>query len=205
MSKRAFDKIAAGLNDALAFARGDGGTTIIHRRALLGASALLPLAACGIVTTTTTNGVTTITVNVARVDAWAQAGANAATLIADLPGIAATPASVAILGIVALVKLDAGAFDKAANGQTVLTFDANSVPASIASLASDARTLLGDARAALPNVASTAMNDAQTYVNAVQTLVSLFDATVGGVKVGAVPAPMTEAQALAVLGVKAPR
>lgn len=175
----------------------------ISRRAILGTSALLPAAAlvgCGIVTTTKVNGVTTITVNVAQINAWAQAFGNGAAMVAGLPGIVGTPAGAAIAAISALVKVDAAAFNTAAAGSLTLTFNATSVPASIQSIVTDGQTLLNATKAAIPQVPAAAATLANTYLNAIATLVSLAEAAIT-TKVGTPHTPMTEGAALAVLRV----
>ncbi|MDE2105501.1 MAG: hypothetical protein KGL39_50205 [Patescibacteria group bacterium] len=178
----------------------------ISRRAALALMPLAGLTGCGLITTTTTNGVTTITVNVKQLDAWGQAFANAASLIGVLPGIAGTPAGVAILGISALAAGDIAAIDKSANGALVLTFDATSIPAAVSSLLTDGSTLLTDSSNALPSVASGAVSVAQTYIAALKTVVSLLTAALtppasGPVVAAAMPRPMTEAAALKTLRV----
>lgn len=180
----------------------------ICRRSLLHASALavpaVALAGCGIVTRQTVNGVTTVTVDVARLDGFGQAFLNGTTLIAGLPGIVGTAPAMAVTALAPVISADMKAFDAAAGGKLTMTFDATSVPSAIKSLADDGRQLLADAKAALPNVAKDQVATANTYVNAVETLVSLFQAAIGGVPTmaAAALAPDSEARALAVLGVK---
>ena len=169
----------------------------ISRRTLLRTSALgsvAALAACGVVSSTTSNGVTTITVNVAQVAAWGAAIKNGAALIAGLPGIAGTPQGAVVMAIVAVVTADLAAFSTAAGGSVSLTFNSTSVPAAVSSL-------LTDAQGALGNVGATVLATAQTYVAAVQTIVALFESALGSTAVGASAPKMTEAQALTVLGV----
>lgn len=179
----------------------------LSRRALLRSSALVPvaaaLAACGAVTETTTNGVTTVTVNVAQIDAWGRAFANGAKLIAGLPGLSGTATGLGISAVAAVVEADLAAFDKASGGSVSLAFNSTSVPAAVASLLADGKTLATDAAGALGNVASTAVQTAQTYIIAVETVVSLFQAAVGSIAVGAAVGGtrMSEAQALTALGV----
>ena len=178
----------------------------ISRRTLLRTSALgsvAALAACGVVSSTTSNGVTTITVNVAQVAAWGAAIKNGAALIAGLPGVAGTPQGAVVMAIVAVVTADLAAFSTAAGGSVSLTFNSTSVPAAVSSLLTDGKTLLTDAQGALGNVGATVLATAQTYVAAVQTIVALFEAALGSTAVGAAAPKMTEAQALTVLGVAA--
>lgn len=173
----------------------------IRRRSLLAASALLPLAACGAVTVTTANGVTTVKINTASIDAWGQAAINAATMLAPLAG-AAAPAILAIGGV---ARVDLAAFDKASAGSVTLTFDRGSPPAAVASVLADARNLLTAAQPVIPAKSGTA---AATYLSALAVIVSTAEAAVG-VAPTAVAArlsaerPMTEGEALTALGVKA--
>jgi hypothetical protein len=176
--------------------------TLYRRHVLLGTTAL-GLAGCSAITSTTTNGVTTYTVNVAEITAWGQAFANGATMIGGLPGLLGTPIGLGIVAVSAVVKADLTAFAATAGSQLTLTFDSTSVPAAVNSLLGDGKTLLTDAAGALGNVASTVITTAQTYVSAVQTVVSLLSAAIGAQLAGAVPGavPMSEATALSVLKV----
>ena len=124
-----------------------------RRIALLSAASLLALAGCSAVTSTTTNGVTTITVNVADIDDWAEAFLNAAGLILALPGIAAGPTGIAITAVLAVIKADLAAFNAASGGNVTLTFNSTSVPAAIQSVLTDGQTLLSDA-AGVPGAAN---------------------------------------------------
>jgi hypothetical protein len=178
---------------------------LISRRAvLIGTSAMIP-AGCGIITTTTTGGVTKISINVAEVDAWAQAFVNAGNLIYGLPGVAGLlgPIGSVVQIVVKMVAADVMAFDKSAGGVTDLTFDATSIPAALNSILADGRKLLATVQGALPQIG--AINNVSTYANALATIVSVVEAALGvspvSMRAGAV-SPTAEAAALAVLGVK---
>ncbi|MDE2469423.1 MAG: hypothetical protein KGL35_11920, partial [Bradyrhizobium sp.] len=107
--------------------------------------------------------------------------------------------------IAGIITTDAAAFDKAAGGKLALTFDATSIPATFRSIVDDAQTILSTIAAALPSTA--VVGTALQIVSAVKTVVLLIEAMVpplapaaaarGGVM--ASMAPMTEADALAVL------
>ena len=163
-----------------------------------------PIAACSVFQSTTTNGVTTITVNVAKLDAWGQAFINGGTMLLGLPGVATLPAGVEIAAVLVMAKANLAALDAETHGQAMLTFDSTSVPAAIQSVLADGKNLLTDAQGLMDTAAQGTASEVQTYINAIQTVVSIFSATIGqivaGARVGA--PPMTEAHALAVLQVR---
>jgi hypothetical protein len=158
------------------------------------------LAGCGIFTITKTNGVTTVTINVAKIDQYGNALASFTASVADVPGIGAY--LVPVKAIENVVLQDVAAFDAAANGQTVLTFDANSIPASINSILADGKILLTTIGKALPQ--SAIVGTVLEAFNAVQTIVMVIEALLPvDTKLAAAaaprPFPMTEGRALAVL------
>ncbi len=180
---------------------------ITRRHGLTMTAAAMPaalLAACGAVTTTTTSGITTVTVNVAKVDAYAQAFQNAGNTILGMPGVAGLlgPYATVASNVTAIVTTDIAAFDKAAGGKTVLTFDATSVPASVNSVLADGQKLLTTLRAGLPQTAI--VGSLGTYLNALATVVSLFEAMIGAPPAAATRGitPMPEGVALTILGVQ---
>lgn len=173
----------------------------LSRRLLLSASALIPVAACGIVSTNTTNGVTTLTVDVAQVSAWGQAFANAALLISGLPGVAGTSVGTLIAGVSVTAKTDLAAFTTFAGNNVSLSFNSTSVPAAISSLLADGQTLLVDA-GGVTGLSSSVATTAQTYIDAISTLVALFQGALSSGVAAAMAPKMTEAQALMALGVK---
>lgn len=169
----------------------------ITRRHILAASAIVPIAACGIVTTTGNS----VSINVAQIDAWGQAFLNAAGLVLTLPGLA-VPYGALVTALIPVIKADLAAFDASAGGKVTLTFDASSVPAGVSSLLADGKQLLTDVTSVPGLLADGAASTANTYVQAIATIVSIFSAAVGSVSVGAASGGMTEGQALAVLHVK---
>lgn len=173
------------------------------RRNILAAMALaMPAAACGIISTATTNGVTVVTVNCAKVDAWAQAFQNGINLILGLPGMSALlgVGATVLSAVSTTITVEIAAFDKASGGATTFTFDSTSVPAMISSLLADGQKLVATVQASLPQNAI--VGTVATYVNAIETVVSVFEATLGtSATAGALP-PHAEVAALAVLGVK---
>ena len=175
----------------------------MNRRTLLLAIPVLPVAltGCNLITTTTTNGITTVTIKVGAVNQYAQAFAAGVVTVLGIPGIA--PLFGAYLApftaIENAVVQDIAAFNAASSGAAVLTFDANSVPASVTSLLNDGRTILTITGNALPQTALTGR--LLDVLNAVQTIVMVFEALLPAGLVGAAMPPLSEAQALAVLGV----
>ena len=179
----------------------------MNRRTLLttmiGGGTLGALAGCGIVTSTTVNGVTTVTINVAKIDQYGTALASFTASVAGVPGLGQY--LVPVEAIETVVLQDVAAFDAAAGGQTVLTFDANSIPAAINSILADGKSLLTTIGKALPS--SVIVGTVLEAFNAVQTIVLLVEALLPvDTKLAAAaaprPLPMTEARALAVLGVR---
>lgn len=180
---------------------------ITRRHGLTITAAAMPaalLAACGTVTSKTMAGVTTVTINVAKVDAYAQAFENAGNTILSVPGVTGLlgPYAIVASDVTAIVGTDIAAFDKAAGGKTVLTFDATSVPASVNSVLADGQKLLTTFRAGLPQTA--VVGALAAYLNALATVVSLFEAMIGAPPASATKdfTPMPEGVALAILGVQ---
>lgn len=178
----------------------------MNRRALLRSAApfvvTVYVGGCSIFTTTTTNGVTTVTLNVAKINQYAQAFASGVATVLGVPGVSV------LLGVYLApfqaienaVVMDIAAFNAATGGSATLTFDATSVPASINSLIADGKSILTTIQTALPQTAI--IGTLMDAVNAVQTIYDLFVALLPSTTVSAALPPMTEAKALAVLGVK---
>lgn len=166
------------------------------------AVSVVALAGCGIITTTTTNGVTTVTLDVGRIDAWAQAFQNAGTLILGLPGMPVLlgPAAPVITAIIAMAGADIAAFDKAAAGKLTVTFDTTSIPAAITSVLADGKKLLTTVQAAIP--VGAIAGTVGTYISALATIVSIFEAAIGSAPPAMGATPLAESRALAALGVK---
>lgn len=183
------------------------------RRRLMSTAALaVPaalLAGCAI---STVNEVTTITLNTATVDTYAKAMdvAGAALLANPIVSAAMGPAAVAIAQT-ALAGITAGAsaFDTATAGKATVTFNSTSVPNGLLSVYDDANTLLSEVNAAVAAQTGTLASDVSQYVSSLQTIFGLFGALLTAVlpaaAVGAKKLPMTEAQALAVVHLTAPK
>lgn len=165
------------------------------------------IVGCSVLTETTTNGVTTITINVAKVNQYAEAFASGVATVLGVPGVAL------MLGvylapfqaIAGTIVQDIAAFNTASGGQSVLTFDATSVPAAVNSILADGQKILNTIANALPQ--TTIVGTLLSAIDAVQTIVLLFEAMLPatvGATFAAVPriGPMTEVDALAVLGVR---
>lgn len=166
------------------------------------AAASTALAGC--VSSSTTNGVTTITVNTATISAYASGLSLVATALGAGLTIAGVGAAVApaISGIGAMAAQDAKALATATNGQQTFSFNTTSAPAFVTSLLTDATSLKAELNAlgtALPPTVQTYYNAAMTIASAVQSALSLATAV-------AAPAPggMSVSDALAVVHVKAP-
>ena len=159
------------------------------------AAATLALSACDAVTSTTTNGVTTLTINVAQINAWGQAIVNGADILAPFAGTAGS----IILLVAKTAEADLASVNTLSGGSATLTFNSTSIPAAVQSLLTDGKTVVADASGAISASAGTAATEA---LNALETIVSIFAATLGSM--GAAAPKMSEAQALATLKVAAP-
>ncbi|MCG4261402.1 hypothetical protein K6W36_12580 [Acetobacter senegalensis] len=165
------------------------------------------LAAC---TVATSGNVTSVTLNVAKVDAYAQAAKNFAGTILSVPLVTSALGSgpVAIInasvtGIVAAIDQ----FDTAANGAATISYDSTSIKTAVNSIISDLQTVLAYGKQAVSGIESTAatadtLSKVNTAISAAETILSLMTAlivSVGSARVA--PLPMSEAAALSVLGV----
>lgn len=175
----------------------------ISRRSLFLGVSMLALTRCGVVTTNTTNGMTTVTLNVAQVNKWAQAFENGAKLIGGLPGIVGMPAAAVLMGVSALIADDIAAVNVAAGGAVALTFDSTSIPNAVSSLLADAQTLLKNAAAAVPASVNAVIATANTYVAAISELVSVLELSIlPAAPTASVASATAQAHALAVLGIE---
>jgi hypothetical protein len=118
----------------------------MNRRHLLATVPAFALAACGTVTTTTANKVTTVSIDVAKLTGWADAISVAADgILSVLQGVPQAAAAAAMVtSVKGLVIADVDAINRASGGQTKLVFDASSPPAAVLSLLSNAREILTD-------------------------------------------------------------
>lgn len=175
--------------------------------ALAASLCAVALAGCGVVTRKTVNGITTITINMAKLDAYAQAIDNAVKTLLGNPLIASVMGPGVAAGIEAAamgVASAAALLDKQANGSATLTFNATNPPAALKSLQADAvkvfnglKDAVTAAGAAVPAKVSQAFSALETIVAFVLALMP----SVAAAKAKTVPVvKMPEAKALKVLG-----
>lgn len=178
----------------------------LSRRALLGTSVLglpLALAGCGMITTTTTGGVTTVSVNLVALNDYVQAAQNGAAILLVSPLIAAAlgPVKVALIeATIANAAAQIAALTKSSNGVATLTFTASSAPAAIAAIQNDAATILAAASVMFGSFKSTLGTQIQQTVDAFATVIDLMKAA-GASTVAAPKLPMAPSAALSLLGV----
>lgn len=176
----------------------------MNRRALMlsGVAATAVLAGC---TFSTSNGVTSVTINLKAVNAYAQALQNGSNTLLSVPLIttAMGPATVALVkAAVAGISIAAAALAQQATGPNTLTFTANSIPAALASFQADAATINAAFGVVITAETGSLSSNIITTASAIQTVVSLVLAlasSVMPVTVGAVAPAMPEAQALSIL------
>ncbi len=185
------------------------------RRAAL---ALFPLTAagllsgCGIFSSTTSGGVTKITVNTARLAAYAAAIDNGVNTLLSIPALTGALGSIQAAAVRALGAAIVAAANQLASqggGSQSITFDATSIPSALVSLHADANTIFGDFSAVMKSIGNSVAVDVITTFNALQTIVSLVVALTAGTAVASATlaspigpkAMMTEKEALTVLHV----
>ena len=176
---------------------------------------------------TTTNGVTTITLDVAKVKNYGQAGLNAAATItsflSSFPTM--TPYALAIQAAETALSGALSAFSAAAGSTLTISYNDATWKTRVDSILTDLDTLAAAIESAIAGsgsmLSTSVLADAKTAYNALNTVISVFKALLGVsdvkapvgtpaqvtrdmVLVGApVPATgMTEARALAILGVR---
>jgi hypothetical protein len=198
----------------------------LSRRSFLRSSALVGATALTACTVTTTNGVTTVTLDVAKVKNYGQAGLNAAatvtSFLSSFPALA--PYALAITAAETALSGALSAFSTAAGSTLTISYNDATWKTRVDSILSDLDTLAAAIESALAGsgavLSSSVLSNARTAYNALATLISVFKALLGVsdakapvgsrmhltrdmVLVGApVPATgMTEAQALKALGV----
>ncbi|MFT8587381.1 hypothetical protein [Acetobacter papayae] len=181
----------------------------LSRRALLRSSVLAGMAMLAACTVTTTNGVTTITLDVTKVKNYGQAGLNAAatvtSFLSTFPAMA--PYALAITAAETALSGALSAFSSAAGSTLTISYDDASWKTRVDSILTDLDTLAAAIESAIAGSGSTlstsVIADAKTAYNALATIISVFKALLGvssAVRNG--PTSMTEAQALAALGVR---
>lgn len=178
-----------------------------RRKFLQGAAAGVGLAALGACTVTKSGGLTTVTLNVAKVKAYGDAGINAVSTVLSIAAVATAigAPTVAIINT-ASVALQAAldAFSKEAGTSVTVTYDNVDVSAAVDSILADLQTVATDLASALAGasttVSSSILSDATTALDALKTVVSAFEALIGVVSVSYTP-KMTETEALKVLRV----
>ncbi|MBS0988058.1 hypothetical protein JK182_05120 [Acetobacter okinawensis] len=201
--------------------------TSLSRRSLLRSSGLAGIALLAACTVATTNGVTTITLDVTKVKNYGQAGLNAAatvtSFLSTFPAMA--PYALAITAAETALSGALSAFSSAAGSTLTISYNDTSWKTRVDSILTDLDTLGGAIESVISGSGSTlstsVIADAKTAYNALATVISVFKALLGVsdtkapvgtparvtsemVLVGAaVPATgMTEARALAILGVR---
>ncbi|MBO1329232.1 hypothetical protein OQ496_12765 [Acetobacter suratthaniensis] len=199
----------------------------LSRRALLRSSGLAGLGLLAACTVTTTHGVTTITLDVAKVKNYGQAGLNAATTVTSflstLPVMA--PYALAITAAETALSGALSAFSSAAGSTLTISYNDASWKTRVDSILSDLDTLSAAIESAIAGsgaaLTAPALSNAKTVYGALATLISVFKALLGvadakapaashmrvtrAMVLAGAPVPatgMTEVRALAVLGVR---
>ena len=199
----------------------DGGRRRFLGMGLLSAAGIAAAAMLPGCKSTTTGNVTTITINVAEIKDYGQAGLNAVTTVLSIAAVASaigTPA-VGIIGLADTALSTALTdFSTAAGSTLTITYDDTNWKTRVDSILSALTKVESDLSAAITGVStkvsSTDLSNANTALNALATIVSAFKALLDSVaarrNVGArlsgsavAPSQAQVQQALQVLGVTA--
>lgn len=186
----------------------------LSRRALGGISTAAILTAAGLAacTTTTTNGVTTVTINTKTVDSYAQVGISAVATMLSIAAVASVIGAPAIVIINAASTALAGtlkALDTATSGSLTFTYDGTGAKAAFDSVLADVGTVLTDMQESVaPIEAKLSSADASTVatvINAVATAYNLLQSLISSVSSVKAPAtaPMSEAAMFRAVGLPA--
>lgn len=141
-------------------------------------SATLPLIAITACSTTTTNGKTTIAVNVAEAIAYSNAAAAAVDALLAFPGVSSALGSklpevrTAVLDVTTV----GAAVQNAASSSQTFTFDTTNPPAFLTALAANVGTLRTDVGAAMAALGSSAAPQVTTYYQAVLAILTAISA-----------------------------
>lgn len=169
---------------------------MLTRREFLAATSALTLGAC----TVTENGnVTTVTLNVAQVDAYAKVAASGVTTVLSIAAVASVigaPAVAIINTAVAALTAAIAQFDTASGGSVNVTYDSTSVKTAFDTVLADFGTVLTDVQNSVSSlsgkIGTADLANVTTAVSAMQTGLNLLKALVATVSA---PAPaMTETQ-----------
>jgi hypothetical protein len=158
------------------------------------------LAACS---TTTVNGVTTLTLDVSKVTTYADAMGDGSATLLSIPALAAALGPVTVASINALaaeIQTEAATLSTEAGASATLTFTTTSVPAALGAFKADATKLFGYFQAGMAAASSSVASSVVTTFDALETIVSLAQVLAAGEgAASAAPPKMSETQALAVL------
>lgn len=199
----------------------DGGRRRFLGIGLMSAAAIAAVATLPACTVSRTGNVTTVTINVAEIKDYGQAGLNAVTTVLSI-GAVASGIGASTVGIITLadtaLSTALNSFSTAAGSTLTISYDDTDWKSRVDSVLSALTTVESDLSAAITGistkVSSSDLSDANTALNALSTIVSAFKALLDSVdvprKVGArlsasspAPAPTQVQQALRVLGVRA--
>lgn len=164
------------------------------------------IGALGACTVTKNGNTTTITVNVAKVKAYGQAGINAVSTVLSITAVASaigTPTIAVIETASTALSASLTAFASAAGSSVTVSYDSTSIKSAVNSVLADLQTVASDLSSAITGASSTVsssiLSDANTALSALKTVVSVFEGLLG---VTSMSEPtMTEAQALRILKV----
>lgn len=172
-------------------------------RTVLPLAALPVLASCGIFSSSTSNGVTTVTIDTARLNTDGQAIVTMATAILANPLIASALGAnlTAAQTLLSTVSMTMSKIADATAGKVSTSIDVSSVQGFVTTMLADVNQFVSLVMTVVPSVASGVVaNTIQTYLTAISTLVPLIQLAVALTTPAAAsiaPGRMTEAQAVA--------
>ena len=183
-----------------------------RRTFFLGTTSII-MAGC---TITTNGGVTSLTLNVAKVNAYGQVLVNGVSTLLSIGALASAigAPAVVLINLASTALSDAlSAWNKASGGSTTVTYDGTSTKAAFDAVLTDAATLLAQVKAAMGAItgtpASAVLSTAATVIGAMETGLSFLQAMIvvgAPYKVGTVAVPrMSESDMFAAVGMKNPQ
>lgn len=186
-------------------------TPTLSRRNLMRNTALAGMAALAACAVTTTNGVTTITLNVDKVKNYGQAGLNAAktviNLLSGIPSLA--PAMATLSDVEASLASALLSFTIGAGSSITINYNDANWKTRVDSILAGMDTVSGNIANAVLNsgslIPTDILRDVRIAQSALATVVSLFRGILGVSSASRAQTTMTEAQAIEVLHTMAGR